>query len=295
MSKRKHVQLFDVFNTIFMFFLMIVMIYPFLNVFATSLSTPSAINAGVVSFYPRGFNLTGYKYIIEDGRIFTGYKNTILYAGVGTLLTLTLTSLAAYALSRKQLVGRKFFNVYWAITMFFGGGTVPTYLVIKNLGLLNTFAVMVIPGCVGAYTLFVFRSFMYSLPNELMEAAYIDGAGEWRVWSSVVLPLSKPLLATYALFTIVGHWNSWYSALLYLKNTEMHPLQLFLRKIIVQEDMSNTYVGTSATGLLANSGLMVKENAQMAAVVLTIAPIMAIYPYIQKFFVKGVMIGSLKG
>ena len=295
MSKLKRVQPFDVFNYLFMFLLMVIMIYPFLNVLSTSLSTPSAINAGMVTFFPRGFNLVGYKYIIEDGRIFTGYRNTILYAGVGTLLTLTLTSLAAYALTRKQLVGRKFFNIYWAITMFFGGGTVPTYLIIKDLGLLDTFAVMVIPGCVGAYTLFVFRSFMYSLPNDLMEAAYIDGAGEWRVWRSVVLPLSKPLLATYALFTIVGHWNSWYSALLYLKDTSRHPLQLFLRRIIVQEDMSNTYATTSTTGILVSTGQMVKENAQMAAVVLTIAPIMAIYPYIQKYFVKGVMIGSLKG
>ena len=295
MKKVKRIEPFDVFNTLFMILLMVVMIYPFLNVVAVSLSTPSAINAGMVTFFPRGFNLVGYKYIIEDGRIFIGYRNTILYAGVGTILTLTLTSLAAYALTRKQLVGRKFFNIYWAITMFFGGGTVPTYLVIKNLGLLDTFAVMVIPGCVGAYTLFVFRSFMYSLSNDLMEAAYIDGAGEWRVWRSVVLPLSKPLLATYALFTIVGHWNSWYSALLYLKDTSRHPLQLFLRRIIVQEDMSNTYATTSTTGILVSTGQMVKENAQMAAVVLTIAPIMAIYPYIQKYFVKGVMIGSLKG
>ena len=295
MKKLKHVQPFDVFNYLFMFLLMVIMIYPFLNVLSTSLSTPSAINAGMVTFFPRGFNLVGYKYIIEDGRIFIGYRNTILYAGVGTILTLTLTSLAAYALTRKQLVGRKFFNIYWAITMFFGGGTVPTYLIVKDLGLLDTFTVMVIPGCVGAYTLFVFRSFMYSLPNDVMEAAYIDGAGEWRVWRSVVLPLSKPLLATYALFTIVGHWNSWYSALLYLKDTSRHPLQLFLRKIIVQEDMSNTYATTSTTGILVSTGQMVKENAQMAAVVLTIAPIMAIYPYIQKYFVKGVMIGSLKG
>ena len=287
--------MFDVVNTVFMILLMIVMIYPFLNVLAVSLSSPSAINAGVVTFIPRGVNLSGYKYIIEDGRIFTGYRNSILYASAGTLLTLTLTSLAAYALTRRQLVGRKFFNIYWAITMFFGGGTVPTYLVIKNLGMLDTFFAMVLPGCVGAYTLFVFRSFMRGLPNDLMEAAYIDGAGDWRVWFSVVLPLSKPILATYALFTIVGHWNSWYSALLYLKTTDKQPLQLFLRKIIVQEDMGNTYANTSTAGLLASSGQMVKENAQMAAVVLTIAPIMAIYPYIQKYFVKGVMIGSLKG
>ena len=291
--KRK-LDAFDVFNYIFMILMMIVMIYPLLNVLSTSLSTASAITAGQVSWYPRGFNLVGYKYIIEDGQIFTGYRNTILYAGVGTLLTLTLTSLAAYALSRPELVGRRVLTFYWAVTMFFGGGLVPTYLVIKNLGLLDTFWVMVLPGCVGAYTLFVFRSFMLALPNELMEAARIDGAGEWRIWAQVVIPLSKPLLATYALFTIVGHWNSWFGAMLYLKNANLYPLQLYLRRLVVQNDMAGTYAN-SASGTLIASGQMAPQNAQMAAIVLSIFPIMMIYPYIQKYFVKGVMIGSLKG
>lgn len=291
---KKKIDAFDVFNYIFMVLMMVVMIYPLLNVVSTSLSTASAITAGQVSWYPRGFNLVGYKYIIEDGQIFTGYRNTILYAGVGTLLTLTLTSLAAYALSRQELVGRHVLTFYWAVTMFFGGGLVPTYLVIKNLGLLDTFWVMVLPGCVGAYTLFVFRSFMLALPNELMEAARIDGAGEWRIWAQVVIPLSKPLLATYALFTIVGHWNSWFGAMLYLKNANLYPLQLYLRRLVVQNDMAGTYAN-SASGTLIASGQMAPQNAQMAAIVLSIFPIMMIYPYIQKYFVKGVMIGSLKG
>lgn len=291
---KKKIDAFDVFNYIFMVLMMVVMIYPLLNVVSTSLSTASAITAGQVSWYPRGFNLVGYKYIIEDGQIFTGYRNTILYAGVGTLLTLTLTSLAAYALSRQELVGRRVLTFYWAVTMFFGGGLVPTYLVIKDLGLLDTFWVMVLPGCVGAYTLFVFRSFMLALPNELMEAARIDGAGEWRIWAQVVIPLSKPLLATYALFTIVGHWNSWFGAMLYLKNANLYPLQLYLRRLVVQNDMAGTYAN-SASGTLIASGQMAPQNAQMAAIVLSIFPIMMIYPYIQKYFVKGVMIGSLKG
>ena len=292
--KRRRASAFDVFNVLFMLLMMLVMIYPLLNVLATSLSRPSDITAGLVSWYPRGFNLVGYQYIIEDGQLFIGYRNTILYAAVGTLLTLTLTSLAAYALTHKELVGRRVLTFYWAVTMFFGGGLVPTYLVIKDLGLLDTFLVMVLPGCVGAYTLFVFRSFMLALPSELMEAAYIDGAGEWRVWSTIVLPLSKPLLATYALFTIVGHWNSWFNAMLYLKNANLYPLQLYLRRIVVQNDLSGTYAD-SASGALIASGAMTPQNAQMAAIVLTILPIMLIYPYIQKYFVKGVMIGSLKG
>ena len=292
--KRRKASAFDVFNVLFMLLMMLVMIYPLLNVLATSLSRPGDITAGLVSWYPRGFNLVGYQYIIEDGQIFTGYRNTIAYAAVGTVLTLTLTSLAAYALTHRDLVGRRALTFYWAVTMFFGGGLVPTYLVIKELGLLDTFLVMVLPGCVGAYTLFVFRSFMLSLPTELMEAAYIDGAGEWRVWSTIVLPLSKPLLATYALFTIVGHWNSWFNAMLYLKDSNLYPLQLYLRRLVVQNDLGGTYAN-SASGALIASGAMTPQNAQMAAIVLTILPIMLIYPYIQKYFVKGVMIGSLKG
>lgn len=292
--KRKKTDAFDVFNTIFMVLMMVVMIYPLLNVLSVSLSTASNITAGKVSFFPRGFNTMGYQYIIEDGQIFTGYLNTILYAGVGTVLTLTLTSLAAFVLSHKDLVGRKALTFYWALTMFFGGGLVPTYLVIKNLGLLDTFTVMVLPGCVGAYTLFVFRSFMQSLPEELLEAAYIDGAGEWLVWAKIAIPLSKPLLATYALFTIVGHWNSWFSAMLYLKDSSKYPLQLYLRRLLVQNDLSGTY-SNSASGALISSGQMTPQNAQMAAIVLSILPIMMIYPYVQKYFVKGVMIGSIKG
>lgn len=292
--KRKKTDAFDVFNSIFMILMMVVMVYPLLNVVSISLSTAGNITAGKVTFFPRGFNTVGYKYILEDGQIFTGYLNTILYAGVGTILTLTLTSLAAFVLSHKDLVGRKALTFYWALTMFFGGGLVPTYLVIKNLGLLDTFTVMVLPGCVGAYTLFVFRSFMQSLPEELLEAAYIDGAGEWLVWAKIALPLSKPLLATYALFTIVGHWNSWFSAMLYLKDSSRYPLQLYLRRLVVQNDLSGTY-SNSASGALISSGQMTPENAQMAAIVLSILPIMMIYPYVQKYFVKGVMIGSIKG
>lgn len=291
---KKKISLFDVFNTLFMIVLMVVMIYPLLNVLSTSLSAAGEITAGRVTWYPRGFNLAGYRYIIEDGQIFTGYRNTVLYAGVGTLLTLTLTSLAAYALSQKELPGRRILTFYWAVTMFFGGGLVPTYLVVKSLRMLDTFWVMVLPGCVGAYTLFVFRSFMSALPRELMEAAYIDGAGDWRVWASVVIPLSKPLLATYALFTIVGHWNSWFSAMLYLKDSARYPLQMYLRRLVVQNNMSGTYAN-SASAALISSGEMTQQNAQMAAIVLSILPIMMIYPYIQKYFVKGVMIGSLKG
>jgi len=262
---------------------------------AVSLSRPDEVLAGRVTFFPRGLNFTGYEYILQDGQLFIGYRNTIAYAAVGTLLTLTFTSMAAYSLSRKDLIFRKFFTLYWALTMFFSGGLIPSYLNIRNLGMMDTFWVMVVPGCISGYTMFVFRSFIGELPTELREAAYVDGAGEFRIWRSVIIPLSKPLLATYALFTIVAHWNSWFGAMLYLKSAERYPLQLYLRRLVVLNDLSggSYYADTASAELM--SGAMTPQNAQMAAIVLTLIPILCIYPYIQRFFVKGVMIGSIKG
>lgn len=286
---KRRIYLFDVFNYTFMVIMMIVMLYPLLNVLAVSLSNASDINAGNVTWFPRGFNLAGYQYIIEDGQLFIGYKNTILYAAVGTVLTLTLTSLAAYVLCRKDLVGRKFFTIYWAITMFFGGGMIPTYLNIQRLGLMDTFLVMVLPGAVGAYTLFVFRSFMSALPGELRESAYIDGAGEWRVWAQVILPLSKPLLATYALFTIVGHWNSWFDAMLYVRDPKIQPVQLLIRNLMTASVSDTQNMNMTAFQKMTPEGL------KMACVVVAMAPILCVYPFLQKYFIFGMYTGSVKG
>lgn len=288
-------KIFDIVNYTLMFILVIIMIYPLLNVLSISLSRPDAVIAGNVSWYPIGFNINGYRYIIQDGQIFIGYRNTILYATVGTFLTLLLTSLAAYSLSIKNLLFRKGFTFYWALTMFFSGGLIPSYLNIKNLGLMNTFTVMVLPGAVSAYTLFVFRAFFQQLPVELRESAYIDGANDLYIWAKIIIPLSKPLLATYALFTIVGHWNSWFGALLYLKDPNRYTLQLFLRRLVIQEDVAGSSYANSAGGALIAEGIITPQNAQMAAVIITITPILCIYPFIQRYFVKGVMIGSIKG
>lgn len=287
-------RLFDIINYLFILVLMVVMIYPLINVLAISLSTPSAIMAGKVSWIPRGFNVEGYKYIFQDGGLFKGYRNTILYAGTGTILTLVLTSLAAYVLSIREFVFRKFATFYWAVTMFFGGGLIPTFLVIKSLGMLNTFWVMVIPGAVSAFTVFVFRSFFQELPKELRESAYMDGANDFIIWFKITLPLSKALLATFALFTIVGHWNSWFNALLYLKDADKFPLQMFLRRLVIQEDLGSMYKDGAMQALIA-SGKMNPRNMQMAAIIVAMAPILFIYPFIQRYFVKGVMIGSVKG
>lgn len=285
---------FDICNVLFMIFLMVVMVYPLLNVLAISLSSPEMITAGAVTIFPREFNMKGYAYIVKDKQLYQGYLNTILYASVGCVLTLTLSSLAAYTLAVSDFVLKKFFTIFLSITMFFGGGLIPTYLLIKNLKMLNTFWVMVLPGCVGAYTVFVFRSFFQGLPPSLRESAFIDGAHDFKIWYKITLPLSKPILATYALFTIVNHWNSWFSALIYLKDASRYPLQMYLRKMIVDGEVGTTYAGSEVNDLLS-MGLVNPKNLQMAVVILTVLPILCVYPFVQKYFVKGVMIGAIKG
>lgn len=285
---------FDILNYTFMCFLIVIMLYPMLNVMAISLSSSAKVTQGAITFYPQELNLEGYKYILKQQQFYIGYRNSIVYAFFSTIFMLTFTSLAAYSLSIRDFVLKKFFTIFLTITMFFGGGLVPTYLLIKNLHLLNTLWVMVIPGCVSAYSVFVFRTFFQGLPADLRESAYIDGANDFYIWYRIILPLSKPLLATYALFTIVGCWNSWFNALLYLKDEARYPIQMFLRKMVVDGSVGSMYQGTEV-GALLSSGKVNPRNMQMAVSMLTVLPILCIYPFIQKYFVKGVMIGAIKG
>jgi len=280
--------IFDVFLYTFLTLLMVVWIYPIVSVFAMSFSSPAPLKAGKVTFYPIGFTINPYIDSFRNQNLLLGYLNTIQYAGVGTLLMLFFTSLCAYALSTPSLVMRRFFTLYWAIPMFFGGGLIPSYLMIKALGLIDTFWVMVLPGCVAGGTLFVFRAFFSQLPYETRESAYIDGANDIVICLRIILPLSKPLLATYALFSIVGHWNSWFSALLYLRDQWRMPLQIYLRRLLIIADISSLRFE-------ALSSMINTKGVQMATTVIAIVPILAVYPFLQRYFVKGVMIGTIKG
>jgi len=285
---------FDVCNYIFMILLIIIMLYPMLNVLAISMSSSSAISGGRVTWYPIEINFKGYSYILSQPMLYRGYINSIFYAITTTILMLIVTSLAAYALSVKDFALKKFFTIFLAITMFFGGGMIPTYLLIKNLNMINTMWVMIIPGCVSAWNVIVFRTFFQQIPNELRESAFIDGATEFTIWRKIIIPLSKPLLATFGLFSIVGSWNSWFNALLYLKDENLYPIQMFLRRMVVDGSLNSAY-GNSQLSTLLNSGKVNPQNIQMAVVVLTMLPILMIYPFVQKHFVKGVMIGAIKG
>ena len=287
--------IFDVFNYVFLFAIIIIMAYPMLHVVAMSLSKPGAITAGEVSWFPRGFNINGYQYLMKDEELLNAYKNTIIYSFLGTFFTLTFTSLAAYPLSLSGFVLKKPFTFYLAITMFFSGGLIPTYLWIKDLKLLNTIWVMVLPGCISAYTVFVFRSFFQSIPGSLRESAYIDGANDVLILFKIILPLSKPLLATFFLFTMVERWNSWFDAMMYLNDKTMHPLQMVLRRLVVLTDPTRSTYAHGDFAAMVKLGHLHPKNTQMAAVVLAMIPILCVYPYIQKHFTKGVMIGAIKG
>jgi putative aldouronate transport system permease protein len=283
--------LFDLVNYVAMIVLVIVMVYPLLNVIAISLSHPDYIALGQVNWLPKGFNTKGYEIILKETQLYISYRNTIMYAAVGTVLTLVITSLMAYPLTIAEFKLKKFVTIFLAITMFFGGGMIPTYLLIKDLGLLDSFWVMVLPGCVGAFNAFIFRSFFQGIPPELRESAFIDGANDLTVLFRIYMPLSKALLATFALFSIVGHWNEWFSALLYLKSESMYPLQMFLRSLVVEDS------GTAATEIqnMVRGKEVNPKNIQMAAIIVTLAPILCIYPFVQKYFVKGAIVGSIKG
>ena len=285
---------FDIINHFFLLLLVVTMVYPLIRVVALSFSGIDYINAGFVNWLPKGVHVRGYEMILGDPKLWTAYRNTIIYAGGGTFITIFVTSLTAYPLSIREFVFKKPVTIYLAVTMFFSGGLIPTYLLILRLGLINTFWVMVLPGAVAAYNVIVFRTFFQRLPVALRESALLDGANEVKILIRIILPLSKAIIATFALFSIVGHWNSWFSAIIYLQDEWRYPLQVFLKRIVVEEQIPSPG-GTNKVMELIRSRSIHPKNVQMAAIVVTMAPILCIYPFIQKYFAKGVLVGTLKG
>jgi putative aldouronate transport system permease protein len=262
-------------------------------VLSASLSNPEYIVRGEVWLLPKGINLEAYIRVFRDENIITGYANSLLYTVVGTLLNVVITIFGAYPLSRKDLWGQNFFMKLFLFTMFFSGGLIPTYLLIKNLGLLNSFWVMILPGAVSMWNLIIMRTFFQtSIPYELQEAAFIDGCSNISVLVRIILPLSLPIIAVSILFYAVGHWNAYFNALIYLNDNEKFPLQLVLRQILLQNDvgkMTETGVETESQKLL------IIESLRYAIIIVASVPVLLIYPFIQRYFVKGVMIGAIKG
>lgn len=269
----------------------IIMLYPFIYVVSVSISNPSSVVRGEVVLLPKGFSLEAYKQILNYPYFVKSYLNTIFYATIGTMLTLLMTVLAAYPLSMEKFRSKGTISFLYVFTMFFSGGMIPTFLVIKNLNLLDTRSAVVVTSILSAWNIIICRSFFQGIPKSLHESAYIDGANDWTILFRIILPLSKPVISTLALFSIVGFWNDFFSALLYLNDRNKFPLQMILRNILINSEMIAKEPGAARDVSNTISTLSLKT----ASIMVTIIPVLCVYPFIQKYFVKGAMIGSIKG
>jgi putative aldouronate transport system permease protein len=284
-------RVFGVFNAVLLVILCLVMLYPFITVLAQSFSSPGAINAGQVSFWPVGFNVDTYAAVMENETFWRNYGNSVLYTAVGTAIAMVLTTTYAYVLSKKHLKGRKALIGIAVFTMFFNGGLVPNYVLISSLGMKNTMWAIVLPGAISVFNLLVMKSFFENLPKDLEEAAQIDGLGWYGIFGRIVLPLSKAVIATMVLFYSVAYWNDWFAAFLYLDKTELFPVTLFLRNLIAGASTTASE-GAAAAG---TTTALVSSNIQAVTMILTVIPILCVYPFVQRYFVSGVMLGSVKG
>lgn len=280
---------FRVVNIIVLFLIMFVTLYPFINIVAQSFSSEGFINSGQVNLYPRGFNVETYKTVMADSMFWTNYRNTVVYTVVGTVIALVMTTMFAYALSKKHLKGRNGFILIAVFTMFFNGGLIPNYVLINALGFKNTLWAIVIPNAISIFNLLVMKAFFENMPEELEEAAAIDGLSTYGTLFRIVLPLSKAVIATMTLFYAVSFWNSWFAAFLYMDKRELYPVTVYLRNLIKGAETA-TSVGGAGAEVSA-----VAANIQSVTMVLTVLPIIMLYPFIQKYFVSGVMLGAVKG
>ncbi len=281
--------------TIGLIFVCLIILYPLWFILISSFSSGARVAAGEVVFWPLDFTLDGYKAIIEHSAILTGFKNTFIYTFCGTTLNVVMTVLAAYPLSRKELWGRNKIALFFAFTMWFNGGMIPTYLLYKDIGFINNPLVMIIPGALGVWNMVITRTyFQKSIPEELLEAAKLDGCSHFQYLGQVVLPLSKPILAVITLYYAVGHWNAFFNAMIYLHSSDYYPLQLVLRDILFSSQSLDMAAGSyTAEDIAYRQNL--QNMLQYSVIVVSSAPMLIMYPFIQKYFVKGIMVGALKG
>lgn len=272
---------------------LIAVLYPLLFVLVASISDPAKVLGGEVWLWPEGLTLRGYEKVFQNNDILQGYANTLLYTVVGTAINLIMTILAAYPLSRKDFVGRGFFTALFVFTMFFSGGLIPTYLLVKSLGMVNTMWALIIPNAIAIWNVIIMRTFFQqSIPPEIQESAQIDGCSNIQILLRMVLPLSLPILAVMTLFYSVAHWNSFFSALIYLTDRSKYPLQLVLREILIQSNLKDM-VETSEESLAKS--VMEGESIKYAVVIIANLPVLLLYPFLQRYFVKGLVIGAVKG
>ncbi|MCJ8009823.1 carbohydrate ABC transporter permease [Lederbergia wuyishanensis] len=288
---------FDIINKIGVLIITIIIIYPLIFVISASISDPAAVSTGKMWLWPVDITFAGFKKVFENSAIWTGYRNTIIYTLVGTIIHITILLPCAYALSRKEILGKKF--ILWIIlfTMLFSGGLIPSYLVVKTLGMLDTMWAIVIPNVVGAWSILVAKAFFeQNIPDQLVEASKIDGATDFKIFLKIVLPLSLPIIAVMALFHAVGLWNQYFNSLIYLSDSSKFPLQLILRQILVLNEIDASGAGGGG-GAMSDAFVEQVKTASLikyAVIIVSALPLLIVYPFLQRFFVKGVLIGSVK-
>jgi putative aldouronate transport system permease protein len=286
-------RIFNTISYIVLSLVLCIMLFPIINIVARSFSSTEANIKGIVWLWPVEFSLRGYQKVFENPQVWSGYLNSIIITIVGTSINLALTLTAAYALSRKDFFGRNVVMSLFVFTLLFNGGLIPTYLLVRNLGMLNTRWALVLPNAVVVYNVIVTRTFFQTtIPEELLEASHLDGCSDFRFFRSVVLPLSGPIIAVIALWYAVGHWNSYFQALIYIRNERLFPLQIILRNILLENRVDN-FDELAPEEWAERIGLAMLLKYSL--IVIASVPVLMLYPFIQKYFVKGVMIGSLKG
>lgn len=286
-------KLFYCINTLIMLFMIVICVYPILYVVFASLSDASALmRHGGLLWHSLGFSTDAYVEVLKNRMLLVSYKNTLIYLVVGTSISLVLTTMGAYVLSRRDVKIKKLLNLMVIVTMFFSGGLIPLYLTVRSYHMLDTIWAVVLPSAVSTWNMIVMRTSFQAIPGSLEESAIIDGAGEFTVLIRIVLPLSKAILAVMVLFYGVANWNSWFQAAIFLRDREMFPLQLYLREVLIN---SSTDAMMSGNAGAAADRMAISETIKYATIVVSTLPILCIYPFLQKYFVKGVMVGALKG
>ena len=287
-------RIFNAFCVTLATILMLIVIYPLIYIVSCSFSDPELVATGKVWLFPVGLNVEGYIRVFQDKNIMTGYANTVLYTLGGTLINLALTLPGGYALSKKTMPGRTLIVTYLFITMYFSGGLIPSYLLVKSLGLLDSRLLMFIISAVSIYNLLIARTFFQAMPAEIEEAATIDGASTLRVFLQIILPLSKALIGVMVLYYGVAHWNSYFAAMIYLRTEAKMPLQIFLRKILILEDLAANMAAQGDDERILHAERL-KMLLKYSVILVSSLPVLVIYPFLQKYFDKGVMLGSIKG
>jgi putative aldouronate transport system permease protein len=270
--------------------------YPFWNALAISFNAGLDTAKGGITFWPREFTLENYSIVFQDSSLLRGFGVSVARTIVGTVLSILATSIFAYGMTKRELIGHKYYMLMGIITMYFGGGLIPTYMLIRNLGLMNSFWVFIIPGLISVWNMIIFRTFFKGLPVGLEESAKIDGSGNWGIYFRIILPLSGPVIATLALFTAIAHWNDWFVPSIYISNENLLPIQTILRQTLLSNISVTQMSGLDSASLarLEQMKNVTSKSLTMATMMVATLPIIAVYPFVQRFFVKGVLIGSLK-